>query len=168
MCIFYTKSSFSAIFNQFLPVLPLFQCSPIFCYICYKILRKIVMKKDVSRNPLDTGRKLSVHKTLKRCLGRLLNVFCTFNLSPVSRERWVTQSVLSSTSFTWSILKCIDPFVNVEVLTFDEGPIASMNSIKIPIKTLSNKEKPLLEKYILVILSRIHTEYFITRLEKCV
>ena len=30
--------------------------------------------------PLDTGRKLNVHKT-----GRFLNVLCTFNLRPVSR-----------------------------------------------------------------------------------
>ena len=35
--------------------------------------------------PLDTGRKLNVHKTFRRCQGRLLNVLCTFNLRPVSR-----------------------------------------------------------------------------------
>ena len=34
--------------------------------------------------PVDTGRKLNVHKTFRRRLGRLLNVLCTFNLSPVS------------------------------------------------------------------------------------
>ena len=34
--------------------------------------------------PVDTGRKLNVHKTFKRRPGRLLNVLCTFNLRPVS------------------------------------------------------------------------------------
>ena len=34
--------------------------------------------------PVDTGRKLNVHKTFRRRPGRLLNVLCTFNLSPVS------------------------------------------------------------------------------------
>ena len=35
-------------------------------------------------NPVDTGRKLNVHKTFRRPPGRLLKVFCTFNLRPVS------------------------------------------------------------------------------------
>ena len=35
-------------------------------------------------NPVDTGRKLKVHKTFRRRPGRLLNVLCTFNLCPVS------------------------------------------------------------------------------------
>ena len=34
--------------------------------------------------PIDTGRKLNVHKTFRRRPGRLLNVLCTFNLRPVS------------------------------------------------------------------------------------
>ena len=34
--------------------------------------------------PVDTGRKLNVHKTLRRRPGRLLNVLCTFYLRPVS------------------------------------------------------------------------------------
>ena len=34
--------------------------------------------------PVDTGRKLNVHKTFRKCPGRLLNVLCTFNLRPVS------------------------------------------------------------------------------------
>ena len=36
------------------------------------------------RFPVDTGRKLNVHKTFGRRLGRLLNVLCRFNLRPVS------------------------------------------------------------------------------------
>ena len=36
--------------------------------------------------PVDTGRKLNVHKTFRRRPGRLLNVLCTFNLHPVATE----------------------------------------------------------------------------------
>ena len=35
-------------------------------------------------DPVDTGRKLNVHKTFGRRPGRLLNILCTFNLRPVS------------------------------------------------------------------------------------
>ena len=34
--------------------------------------------------PVDTGRKLNVHKTFRRRPGHLLNVLCAFNLRPVS------------------------------------------------------------------------------------
>ena len=37
-----------------------------------------------TRFPVDTRRKLNVHKTFRRRPGRLLNVLCTFNLRPVS------------------------------------------------------------------------------------
>ena len=37
-----------------------------------------------SNCPLDTGRKLNVYKTFRRCWGRFLNVLCTFSLHPVS------------------------------------------------------------------------------------
>ena len=36
------------------------------------------------RVPVDTGRKLNIHKTFRRRPGRLLNALCTFNLRPVS------------------------------------------------------------------------------------
>ena len=39
-------------------------------------------------HPVDTGRKLNVHKTFRRCPGRPLNVLRTFNLRPVSTG-WV-------------------------------------------------------------------------------
>ena len=39
------------------------------------------------KNPIDTVRKLNVHKTFRRRPGRLLNVLCRFNLRPVSREK---------------------------------------------------------------------------------
>ena len=35
--------------------------------------------------PVDTGRKLNVHKAFRRRPGRLLNVLCTFNLPCVSK-----------------------------------------------------------------------------------
>ena len=34
----------------------------------------------IRTSPVDTRRKLNVDKTFRRCLGRLLNVLCTFNL----------------------------------------------------------------------------------------
>ena len=34
--------------------------------------------------PVDTERKLNVHKTFRRCPAHLLNVLCTFNLRSVS------------------------------------------------------------------------------------
>ena len=37
--------------------------------------------------PVDTGRKLNVHKTFRRRPGRLLNVLCTLNLRPVSTRK---------------------------------------------------------------------------------
>ena len=47
----------------------------------------LLIGKCLSRSsflPIDTGRKLNVHKTFRRRPGRLLNVLCTFNLRPVS------------------------------------------------------------------------------------
>ena len=38
----------------------------------------------IIKNPIDTERKLNVHKTFRRRPGHLLNVLCTFNLRPVS------------------------------------------------------------------------------------
>ena len=40
-------------------------------------------------NPVDTVRKLNVHKTFRRCPGRLLNVLCTFNLRPLSTGKYL-------------------------------------------------------------------------------
>ena len=45
--------------------------------------------------PIGTGRKLNVHETLRR-LRLLLNVFCTFNLRPVST------GICTSSSMEWS------------------------------------------------------------------
>ena len=38
------------------------------------------MIKCIATNPVDTGRKLNIHKTFRRRPGRLLNVLCTFKM----------------------------------------------------------------------------------------
>ena len=55
------------------------------------VLLKEVFKTRVSFDlgqhncsPVNTGRKLNVHKTFRRRPGRLLNVLCAFSLGPVS------------------------------------------------------------------------------------
>ena len=45
---------------------------------------KLPLKLSLKLIPVDTGRKLNVHKTFRRPSGRLLNALCTFNLRPVS------------------------------------------------------------------------------------
>ena len=47
----------------------------------FKILNKSPAE---AYHPVDTRRKLNVHKTFRRPPGGLLNVLCTFNLRPVS------------------------------------------------------------------------------------
>ena len=42
-----------------------------------------IISKRKTSGLVDTGLKLNVHKTFRRCPGRLLNVLCTFNLRPV-------------------------------------------------------------------------------------
>ena len=41
--------------------------------------------------PVDTGRKLNVHKTFRKRPGRLLNVLCTFSLRPVFTGKGIVQ-----------------------------------------------------------------------------
>ena len=47
-------------------------------------LVSVMMQASLLISPVDTGRKLNVHKTFKRRHGYLLSVLCTFNLRPVS------------------------------------------------------------------------------------
>ena len=47
-------------------------------------------------NPLDTERKLNVHKTFKRRPGHLLDVLYTFNLRPMSRGNVFVKTVQTS------------------------------------------------------------------------
>ena len=56
------------IFNLFLPVVAELKC----------FLRTLLT------SPVDTGRKLNVHKTFKRRPERLLNILYAFNLRPVA------------------------------------------------------------------------------------
>ena len=49
----------------------------------YTVFFNITLPKS-THNPVDTGRKLNVHKTFRKRPRRLLNVLCTFNLRPVS------------------------------------------------------------------------------------
>ena len=60
--------------------------------------------------PVDTGRKLNVHKAFRRRPGRLLNVLCMFNLHPVStgtrlslpKKRWkFTNTTLIYSNFAF-------------------------------------------------------------------
>ena len=44
----------------------------------------IYNQSDFIINPVDTGRKLNVHKTFRKRPVLLLNVLCMFNLRPVS------------------------------------------------------------------------------------
>ena len=55
-------------------------------------------------NPVDTGRKLNVHKTFRRRPGRLLNVLCTFNLCPVSTENAIILTAIQQ-PYLWAIVK---------------------------------------------------------------
>ena len=48
--------------------------------------KSFVHRHDIF-TPLDTGRKLNVHKTFRRRPGCLVNVLCTFNLRLVSRGK---------------------------------------------------------------------------------
>ena len=54
--------------------------------------------------PVDTGRKLNVHKTFSTRPGRLLNVLCTFNLRPLSTgiyQCWIyIESLLTNWCFS--------------------------------------------------------------------
>ena len=61
------------------------QDKQLFADVAQKHFLKICQKG----NPVDTGRKLNVHNTFKRCPGRLLNVLCTFNLRSVSTGKFL-------------------------------------------------------------------------------
>ena len=56
------------------------------CHLFLIALLSFITKASNSRvtHPVDTGRKLIVHKTFRRRPGHLLNVLCMFNLRPAS------------------------------------------------------------------------------------
>ena len=51
-----------------------------------KLPKEVINCSGPAIYPVDTERKLNVHKTFRGRPGRLLNVLCTFNLRPVSAE----------------------------------------------------------------------------------
>ena len=63
--------------------------------------RYTAQKMKFSINPIDTGRKLNVHKTFRRRPGCLLNVLCTFNLRPVSTRKDFSNKCNQIRSFLW-------------------------------------------------------------------
>ena len=48
--------------------------------------------------PVDTRRRLNVHKTFRRRPRRLLNALCTFNLRPVSMGKGLFKVIFKNTS----------------------------------------------------------------------
>ena len=54
----------------------------------------------ISTYPVNTGRKLNVHKIFRRRPGRLLNVLWTFNLRPVSTGQYAIQNRNSLNNFS--------------------------------------------------------------------
>ena len=61
----------------------------------------------LQKNPIDTGRKLNVNKTFRRRPRRLLNVLCTFNLSPLLRGRSTASRILKK-SYWCRSYNCIN------------------------------------------------------------
>ena len=54
------------------------------CVNCVLVCQMVIvceMSALITINPVDTGRKLNVHKTLRRRPGHLLNVLCTLNIT---------------------------------------------------------------------------------------
>ena len=64
--------------------------------------------------PIDTGRKLNVHKTFRRRPGRLLKVLCTFSLRPVSTGFEIKRllSTFYCTDYPIFFLSCGLPFTH--------------------------------------------------------
>ena len=52
--------------------------------------------EDFPHYPLETGRKLNVHKTFRSRPGRLLTILCPFNLHPVPRGYYLFFSISAS------------------------------------------------------------------------
>ena len=62
------------------------------------------INKDLTK-PVDTGRKLNVHKTLRRRPRRLLNILCMFSLRAVSTRKPEVHSKLCQTCKIEDFLK---------------------------------------------------------------
>ena len=55
------------------------------CLIMVDYVKRALRNRQQITSHVDTGRKLNVHKTIRKRPGHLLNVLCTFNLRPVSK-----------------------------------------------------------------------------------
>ena len=76
-----------------------------------------ILKQEISY-PVDTGRKLNVHKTFRRRPGYLLNALFTFNLRPVSTdEEERSYTILVSHSISSSM------FSVVMIMTFLQASV---------------------------------------------
>ena len=93
---------------------------------CYHESSHFINIRIHGRNPVDTGRKLNVHKTFRRRPGRLLNVLCTFNLRPASTGK-VSQKIL---------------FLTICRNSFRSRYSVSILSRKLVAKTLKKAQKP--------------------------
>ena len=60
-----------------------------YCFIHFSAL----MSNHTSTPPLNTVRKLNLHKMFRKVPGRLLNVLCTFNLCPVCK--WTVKTIIT-------------------------------------------------------------------------
>ena len=69
-------------------------------YFCSGVKTSRIWDNDI---PVDTGRKLNVHKTFRRRPGRLLNILCTFNLGPVS-TRFILKYVIDDNKGHWHLI----------------------------------------------------------------
>ena len=78
------------------------------------------MKKLSNTDPVDTGRKLNVHKTSSERLMYVLNVLFTFNLCPVSTgEADLKKALLIKKACTSSLTKfSVFPFL-ITMLFFE-------------------------------------------------
>ena len=76
-----------------------------------------VNKGMKTNNPVDTERKLNVHKTFRRRPGRLLNILCMLNLRPVSTGK-TYKLILIYLSNTIDSLKKIMSIQNILNILF--------------------------------------------------
>ena len=61
----------------------------------------IFIQRETKLRPVDTGRKLNVHKAFRRRPGSLLNVLYTFNLRPASTgisetKTWICSGLIEN------------------------------------------------------------------------
>ena len=78
-------------------------------------------------NPVDSGRKLNVHKTSRRRPRRLLNVLCTFNLRPVSTGKAVEDEDAGFKNFWLTLEEAVRYFFFKKKSQIDECMMSHWN-----------------------------------------